>query len=553
MKSLITATVLGALAAPLAMPGAAFGQAGSSGSEGSQSTRACSRLLDAVRSGEADRLGLTEAQVEQMMSRNDDAACRQRLSALDQGGQPQSQGRQAQSDPYRDPSQSQRQTRTQLQERSQSQSQSPYRDETSRTGERAAGMDQRRSGERPRSAAGAQGERQAELQDGQSVDIEAEGRVLLMDPQPRVRVEQSEPRVTVRQPQPQVDVTQAPPQVIVREAQPTITVQMPRPIISIEQPEPEIIVRMQQPDINLAMADPEVEVRQEPPRVQVTQPPAEVRLRMDEEGNVPQQSSEADIEVQRAPPRVTVQRAEGQPQIRYSQGDPEVSFEAAGQPRVQFEGGDQEPEIRYTRTGERQVRVLREGESEGEEGMTRQMRTQEQAGEAQRPPSERRTGSRPRMSEEGEVQSRYDEVEGEPAPRSIVQSTDRDGQLERGAMESTIGIDPGESAQTAQPGTRLVTVERLLDMDVVNATGTTLGDVSRVIESGGNSYIVVASGGFLGLGEREVALPLDDLEVVDDRLVAPGYTDEDLERMREIDPDDYPALDEQRKTALRVR
>jgi sporulation protein YlmC with PRC-barrel domain len=66
-----------------------------------------------------------------------------------------------------------------------------------------------------------------------------------------------------------------------------------------------------------------------------------------------------------------------------------------------------------------------------------------------------------------------------------------------------------------------LTVEDLEDMDVNSADGDEVGEVEEVLvdTTGQPVALVVEVGGFLGIGEREVILGLDQVKVVDDELV----------------------------------
>lgn len=82
---------------------------------------------------------------------------------------------------------------------------------------------------------------------------------------------------------------------------------------------------------------------------------------------------------------------------------------------------------------------------------------------------------------------------------------------------------------------------------VGNDAGDEIGEVRKVVqESGGaETFLVVGIGGFLGLGEREVALPLGTFLAGDGMLVLPGYNREALET--------HPPYDESRYTELDMR
>ncbi len=59
---------------------------------------------------------------------------------------------------------------------------------------------------------------------------------------------------------------------------------------------------------------------------------------------------------------------------------------------------------------------------------------------------------------------------------------------------------PASGALNAKPATP---PESIVGMDVVNADGDKIGDVSKVV----GDQVIVSVGGFLGIGEHDVALP----------------------------------------------
>ena len=76
--------------------------------------------------------------------------------------------------------------------------------------------------------------------------------------------------------------------------------------------------------------------------------------------------------------------------------------------------------------------------------------------------------------------------------------------------------------------------------EVAAENGEVIGEVDNVVLVDGSEMAVVGIGGFLGLGEHDVALPLTDLtaDAADDtKLKASGYTKAQLEAMAEFDPE----------------
>ena len=88
-----------------------------------------------------------------------------------------------------------------------------------------------------------------------------------------------------------------------------------------------------------------------------------------------------------------------------------------------------------------------------------------------------------------------------------------------------------------------VDAAELMGDSVENGEGEKLGDIETLVvaEDGTIEHVVLGVGGFLGIGEKEVAVPWDRFTVVpeEDRLVA-DLSREELEALPEFDwPEDY--------------
>ena len=81
------------------------------------------------------------------------------------------------------------------------------------------------------------------------------------------------------------------------------------------------------------------------------------------------------------------------------------------------------------------------------------------------------------------------------------------------------------------------TVNDLEGTNVASASGEVIGEIDYIGErkSDGEVVAIVGIGGFLGLGEHEVALSLDNLTWDSEHFVAEGYTEAELKEMPEYD------------------
>jgi sporulation protein YlmC with PRC-barrel domain len=278
-------------------------------------------------------------------------------------------------------------------------------------------------------------------------------------------------QVVVRQAAPSVQIDQAEPRVTVRQAQPSVAVTQPQPEITVRQPAPQVTVFIPKPEIVIRMPDPSVRVSQAQPEVEVTQPE----------------------------PTVQVVQPEQQARVTMAQGD---------QPEVQVIQPEQQAKVDVRKSGEPNVNY------EAEEPQVRVQR------------------------EEGQPAVRYEQAEsGEASAPDRQLQADADSPAER-TEQAFAAADRNPAEVTGAVGesdTRTVRVSDIDGMDVVNARGNQLGDIDRLVVSRADNRImaIVAHGGFLGLGEKKVAIPLENMAMSDDRLVVQGLTDDDIKAMPE--------------------
>jgi len=113
-----------------------------------------------------------------------------------------------------------------------------------------------------------------------------------------------------------------------------------------------------------------------------------------------------------------------------------------------------------------------------------------------------------------------------------------------GVMMAVAAVDV--AAQVAGSTTTGVTAEELktialgwsakkqiLGKPVYNDKNEKVGDVDDLIIAPDSSvsYAIIGVGGFLGLGERQVAIPVNDFKGGEGRIVLPGATKDALQAM----------------------
>jgi sporulation protein YlmC with PRC-barrel domain len=192
------------------------------------------------------------------------------------------------------------------------------------------------------------------------------------------------------------------------------------------------------------------------------------------------------VEVRQPEPRVeVVQPAQPQVQVAPAQAQVQVQ-QAQGQPNVQIQGAEGQAQVRYERAEPRVV-----------------------VNQAQGQPNVRFEGQEAQASPGAAATAQVE-------PRAPVVA----------APPATTGAVPGSSATS---NVRQLSVTQLEDMNVYNAQGNQLGEVDDVLIGPNNAvHLVVGYGGFLGLGERKVLLPLDRFQMQNDRLVVQGMSEDQL-------------------------
>jgi hypothetical protein len=310
----------------------------------------------------------------------------------------------------------------------------------------------------------------------------------------RVVVEQPAPAVRVEQAAPQVTVQQAEPQVTVRQRQPEILVRQPAPTVTVDIPQPEIIVRMPPPEVSVAQAQPQVQVVQPEPQVQVVQP------------------EQPQVQIQPAEPRVNLQQA----------GD--------AQPNVRVEGEPQ-PQVRYERAEPRVVVNQAQGQP--------QVRVEEMQGQ---PP-----GQQPAPEGVAAIAP-----PAEPAPAA---GTAPPAEQAQPAPGRTAAVAPAEPATGAGAGAgteswyATMSGQELVEETLYGADGVQIGEIENVVvgPDGRTASAVVGVGGVLGLGERRIAIPLDQIQRGPDERLTTTLTREQIRAMRAYEAGAYRRLDPNRR------
>ncbi len=439
--------------------------------------------------------------------------------------------------------------------------------------------------------ADAEAEAQVAERDRTTVQIDeervVEGVVRLDRTAPKVDVEQPPAEVTVEGGTPEIDVEQGRPEIVVRQKQATVKLEMAQPTITIDQPAPEIIVTMPDPSVSVSDAEPKVEVKQAEPTISVSQAPPQVNLDLrvvdnaDASGDgVQVEDSQsgttyAQGETQELQPldnaEVTVNS--GEPKVTYREtaeagatdggsdaasGKSRVNVQKAEAPKVTYESA--EPKIDFTMTGEPKVEFTQSGEPKvtmqtaGQTSDAAQQNLTDQAN-AGEPSAE--TGQQTQQADAEATATATEDGSAATAEASDSAATATEEQKSAEADAATAPADDkAKTEQTASAsagpdiqieGFQPVPVEevsndKLTSTALYNRENERIGDIEEVVsgDSQGVERIVVGVGGFLGIGERQVALDLEELLIMRETegeqvRVFTDMTRDELENMERYD------------------
>ena len=123
-------------------------------------------------------------------------------------------------------------------------------------------------------------------------------------------------------------------------------------------------------------------------------------------------------------------------------------------------------------------------------------------------------------------------------------------QTQMGSERSSQPGPQGAMATSGKAGDNQasISVEKLEDTDVVNDAGDKLGEVDEIVRSKADDQLqaVVEVGGFLGVGAKDVAIPLKELQMRNGKLIAPqtASTEEQIKSRAEYDESKYQELSE---------
>ena len=220
----------------------------------------------------------------------------------------------------------------------------------------------------------------------------------------------------------------------------------------------------------------------------------------------------AQINVEKRQPRIVVEQPA--PAVSIQQPKPKVSVQQS-QPQVQVR--EAKPQVSVQEQGQAQVEVR----DTGAPVVTRQQPEQEQSQQMQQSAQPEQAQSRQMQQQAGQRQPASSQSAADASANPVYQQT----------------------------------VRQLKGTEIIDVSGKDLGEVDKVVmdRKTGQPHVVLSVGGFLGIGDETVALPLSSMTLVNDKLMIPGERDEEqLKRRPPYRPDDYVELQQNMTIASQI-
>jgi putative membrane protein len=128
----------------------------------------------------------------------------------------------------------------------------------------------------------------------------------------------------------------------------------------------------------------------------------------------------------------------------------------------------------------------------------------------------------------------------------LAQQTQKQISAAIGESEQPDAAMQDEQEAAVQPE-QAVSIEEVLGSSVVNANGEEIAEIEDlVVDQNQTHYAILSVGGFLGIGDKKVAIPLDKLQLGEEETyLMSAETEEQLEQMPEYDEQQYQPFQRQ--------
>jgi sporulation protein YlmC with PRC-barrel domain len=142
------------------------------------------------------------------------------------------------------------------------------------------------------------------------------------------------------------------------------------------------------------------------------------------------------------------------------------------------------------------------------------------------------------------------------AALTACEATDRTLGTNLSGSPQTSAMPAGTVTTTQIPSEfRAMRVDQLVGKSVYNSAGERVGEIDEVVVNRNSraTAAVVGVGGFLGVGEKKVVVPFDNMRMQGDRIVAPNLTKDGVNTMQSYQGDNWYRYERSRSLGELVR
>jgi sporulation protein YlmC with PRC-barrel domain len=139
---------------------------------------------------------------------------------------------------------------------------------------------------------------------------------------------------------------------------------------------------------------------------------------------------------------------------------------------------------------------------------------------------------------------------------SACEATDRALGTNMSGTADSRAVPAGTVTTTQIPSDfRAMRVDQLVGKSVYNSAGERVGEIDEVVVNRNSraTAAVVGVGGFLGVGEKKVVVPFDNMRMQGDRIVAPNLTKDGVSTMQGYQGDNWYRYERNRSLGELVR
>lgn len=117
-------------------------------------------------------------------------------------------------------------------------------------------------------------------------------------------------------------------------------------------------------------------------------------------------------------------------------------------------------------------------------------------------------------------------------------------QIGQSTMVPGSGVGFGTEDDDGMLSDNTLTVADLVGLNVIGANGEDVGEIDAIIKEGSEFAAVVGVGGFLGLGEHDVAVPLSEFAISPEQVLLSSWDERKLKAQPEMEASQYTELDD---------